>query len=171
MRGEDHKGWYLRSKNLHATVRHPGDCRSVRSRSERGCWEQSLKSTTRVLRQRATRQVACCCFLYSSAGSGPERWTAEREARRRCNVDGAPRSSSQGPPGTIESGSRSAPRAFTSLVCQMLSNLRGDYDSRFSRGSPSIRRFLRLRLHYIKFEDYLETLSRVYDSYRSSNRA
>lgn len=46
--------------------------------------------------------------------------------------------------------------------------LQGDYDWFFEGFTVYQALLTALRLGYIKFEDYLETLSRVYDSYRSS---
>ena len=46
--------------------------------------------------------------------------------------------------------------------------LQGDYDWFFEGFTIYQALLTGLRLHYIKFEDYLETLGRVYDSYRSS---
>ena len=46
--------------------------------------------------------------------------------------------------------------------------LQGDYDWFFEGFTVYQALLTALRLRYIKFQDYLETLSRVYDSYRSS---
>jgi predicted metalloprotease with PDZ domain len=48
-------------------------------------------------------------------------------------------------------------------------DLKGDYDWFFEGFTVYQALLTGLRLHYIDFEDYLETLGRVYDSYRASS--
>jgi predicted metalloprotease with PDZ domain len=95
---------------------------------------------------------------------GPERWSADSRGRDVVLVMG-------------KDGSRSAllsrlrvvlaHELFHLWVPNALA-LEGDYDWFFEGFTLYQAMLTALRLHYISFNDYLDTIARVYDSYRSS---
>jgi hypothetical protein len=95
---------------------------------------------------------------------GPERWSADSRGRDVVLVMG-------------KEGSRSAllsrlrvvlaHELFHLWVPNALA-LEGDYDWFFEGFTLYQAMLTALRLHYISFNDYLDTIARVYDSYRSS---
>jgi hypothetical protein len=99
-----------------------------------------------------------------SGSAGPDRWSADTRGRSVVLVMG-------------KEGSRSAllsrlrvvlaHELFHLWVPNALA-LEGDYDWFFEGFTLYQAMLTALRLHYISFNDYLDTIARVYDSYRSS---
>ena len=122
-----------------------------------------VEEYTRVLRQPPPDDVALILVPFRGA-AGPERWTAETRGQ---NV-------------VMLMGGRAKSRALLARLKVVLAHelfhlwipnaltLQGDYDWYFEGFTLYQALLTSLRLKYITFEDYLETLSRVYGSYRSS---
>jgi Peptidase family M1 domain len=122
-----------------------------------------VEEYTRVLRQPPPDDVALLLVPFSDA-VGPERWTAETRGK---NV-------------VLLMGRRAKSGALLARLKVVLAHelfhlwipnsltLQGDYDWFFEGFTLYQALLTSLRLNYITFEDYLETLSRVYSSYRSS---
>jgi hypothetical protein len=99
-----------------------------------------------------------------SGSAGPDQWSADTRGRNLVLVMG-------------KEGSRSAllsrlrvvlaHELFHLWVPNALA-LEGDYDWFFEGFTLYQAMLTGLRLHYISFNDYLDTIARVYDSYRSS---
>lgn len=117
----------------------------------------------RVFRHPPPANVALQLVPFSGA-MGPERWSAETRGENVILLMG-----NQGKSGALLS------RLKVVLTHELLHlwvpnslALQGDYDWFFEGFTLYQALLTGLRLHYIKFDEYLETLSRVYDSYRSS---
>ena len=116
-----------------------------------------------VTQQRALGPVALLLIPFGQP-LGPERWSAETIERSVVLMMG-------------RQATRNALLArlrvvlnhelFHLWIPNSLS-LKGEYDWFFEGFTLYQALLTGLRLHHIKFEDYLETLGRVYDSYRSS---
>ena len=116
-----------------------------------------------MLRHPPPGKVALLLLPFSTA-AGPERWSAETRGRDVVMLTGK--------------GAKTAAllaRLKVVLAHEIFHlwipntlNLKGDYDWFFEGFTLYQALLTSLRLHYITFEDYLETLSRVYASYRSS---
>lgn len=122
-----------------------------------------VEEYSRILRQPPPENVALLLLPFSDA-MGPERWTAETRGQ---NV-------------VLLMGRRAKRAALIARLKVVLAHelfhlwipntltLQGDYDWFFEGFTLYQALLTSLRLEYITFEDYLETLSRVYGSYRSS---
>ena len=95
---------------------------------------------------------------------GPDRWSADTRGRSVVLVMGK-----EGSRGALLSRLRVvlAHELFHLWVPNALA-LEGDYDWFFEGFTLYQAMLTALRLHYISFNDYLDTIARVYDSYRSS---
>ena len=122
-----------------------------------------VEEYTRVLRQPPPDNVALL-FVPFIDGVGPDRWTAE----------------TRGQSVVLLIGSRAKRGALLARLKVVLTHelfhlwipnsltLQGDYDWFFEGFTLYQALLTSLHLKHITFEDYLETLSRVYGSYRSS---
>lgn len=123
---------------------------------------QIVKEYTRVLGHSPPEGVAL--LLVPLDAVGPERWAAETRGQ---NV-------------VLLMGRQATSRALLARLKVVLAHelfhlwipnslaLEGDYDWFFEGFTVYQALLTGLRLHYITFDDFLETLSRVYGSYRSS---
>lgn len=122
-----------------------------------------VEEYTRVLSHPPLGNVALLLAPFNDS-VGPERWTAE----------------TRGQTVTLLMGSHAKSGALLARLKVVLAHelfhlwipnslaLQGDYDWFFEGFTLYQALLTGLRLRYITFEDYLETLSRVYGSYRSS---
>ena len=122
-----------------------------------------VEEYTRVLRHPPPEKVALLLVPFSDA-VGPERWTAETRGQNVVLLMG-----SQAKSGALLARLKVvlAHELFHLWIPNSLA-LQGDYDWFFEGFTLYQALLTGLRLNYITFEDYLETLSRVYGSYRSS---
>ncbi len=122
-----------------------------------------VEEYTRVLRHPPPGKVAVLLVPFDGV-VGPQRWSAETRGRDVILLMGQ-----QAKPGALLPRLRVvlAHELFHLWVPNSLS-LQGDYDWFFEGFTLYQALLTGLRLHYITFEDYLQTLSRVYVSYRSS---
>jgi hypothetical protein len=122
-----------------------------------------VKEYTRVLGHPPPEKVALLFVPFSDA-VGPERWTAETRGQNVVLLMGR-----QAKSGLLLARLKVvlAHELFHLWIPNSLA-LQGDYDWFFEGFTLYQALLTGLRLHYITFEDYLETLSRVYGSYRSS---
>ena len=122
-----------------------------------------LNEYTRVFRRRLLETPTLFLFPFLE-GAGPDRWTAE----------------TRGSTVTLLMGDEAKRRPALGWLRVVLAHemlhlwvpnavaLKGDYDWFFEGFTIYQALLTGLRLRYIRFEDYLETLGRVYDSYHSS---
>ena len=124
--------------------------------------EKIVAEYTRVLRHPPPGKVALLLLPFSA--TGPQRWSAETRGRDVVMLMGKGAKSA-----ALQARLKVvlAHEIFHLWIPNTL-NLKGDYDWFFEGFTLYQALLTSLRLHYIKFEDYLETLSRVYTSYRSS---
>lgn len=117
---------------------------------------------TRILRSPLTVKVALL-LLPLPGEVGPERWSAETRSDSVVLLMGR-----QGSGGSLLGRLRVVltHELFHLWVPNRLT-FQGDYDWFFEGFTLYQALLTALRLRYITFEDYLETLGRVYDSYRS----
>ena len=122
-----------------------------------------IEEYTRVLRRPLPGKVAVLLVPFDGI-AGPERWSAETRGRDVILLMGQ-----QAKPGALLARLRVvlAHELFHLWVPNSLA-LQGDYDWFFEGFTLYQALLTGLSLHYITFEDYLQTLSRVYVSYRSS---
>ncbi len=122
-----------------------------------------VEEYTRVLGHAPPEKVALLLVPFSGA-VGPERWTAETRGQNVVLLMG-----SQANRGSLLARLKVvlAHELFHLWIPNSLA-LQGDYDWFFEGFTLYQALLTGLRLHYITFEDFLETLSRVYGSYRSS---
>ena len=139
-----------------------------------GDWPVSGKALTEIVRKiieehslavghSPPANVALLLMPFDSA-SGPERWSAETTGENVVLSLGK-----EGSRGAVLSRLRVvlAHELFHLWVPNALP-LEGDYDWFFEGFTLYQAMLTALRLHYISFNDYLDTIARVYDSYRSS---
>ncbi|MFZ0061931.1 MAG: hypothetical protein WAL47_07820 [Pyrinomonadaceae bacterium] len=117
----------------------------------------------RVLRHPPPAKVGLLLLPFSGA-VGPERWSAETRGQNVVLLMGK-----QAKSGAVLARLKVvlAHELFHLWIPNSL-KLKGDYDWFFEGFTLYQALLTGLRLHYITFDEYLETLSRVYDSYRSS---
>lgn len=117
---------------------------------------------SRVLQHPLPADVGVLLLPYREGGA--ERWSAETRGQNVVLLMGS-------------EGSRTSSLARLKVVLTHelfhlwvpnALRLQGNYDWFFEGFTVYQALLASLRLHYIKFADYLETLGRVYDSYRSS---
>ncbi len=122
-----------------------------------------VEEYTRMLGHPLPEKVALLLVPFSN-GVGPERWTAETRGENVVLLMGR-----QAKSGALLARLKVvlAHELFHLWIPNSLA-LEGDYDWFFEGFTLYQALLTGLRLHYITFEDYLETLSRVYGSYRSS---
>ena len=122
-----------------------------------------VEEYTRVLRHPPPGKVAVLLLPFDGV-VGPQRWSAETRGRDVILLMGK-----QAIPGALRSRLRVVlAHELLHLWVPNSLNLQGDYDWFFEGFTLYQALLTGLRLHYITFEDYLQTLSRVYVSYRSS---
>lgn len=122
-----------------------------------------VEEYTRVLGHPPPENVGLLLLPFSD-GVGPERWTAETRGQNVVLLMGRP-----GKSGALLARLKVvlAHELFHLWIPNSL-KLQGDYDWFFEGFTLYQALLTGLRLRYINFEDFLETLSRVYGSYRSS---
>lgn len=122
-----------------------------------------VEEYTRVLRYPAPAKVAVLLVPFSGA-FGTERWSAETRGENVVLLIGQ-----QAKSGALLGRLKVvlAHELFHLWIPNAL-NLSGDFDWFFEGFTLYQALLTGLRLHYITFDEYLETLSRVYNSYRSS---
>lgn len=122
-----------------------------------------LEEYTRTLRHQLPGKVALLLVPFSRA-VGPERWSAETRGQNVVLLMGR-----QASTGSLLTRLKVVltHELFHLWVPNALM-LEGDYDWFFEGFTLYQALLTALRLRYIRFDDYLETLGRVYDSYRSS---
>lgn len=125
--------------------------------------EQILKEYTKVLGHPPPESAALLLVPFSDA-VGPERWTAETRGQNVVLLMGRDAKS-----GVLLARLKVvlAHELFHLWIPNSLA-LQGDYDWFFEGFTLYQALLTGLHLRYITFEDFLDTLSRVYGSYRSS---
>ncbi len=117
----------------------------------------------RITRRPVPGKVSLLLIPFSGS-IGPDRWSADTRGRSVVLAMGK-----EGSRGALLSRLRVvlAHELFHLWVPNALA-LEGDYDWFFEGFTLYQAMLTALRLHYISFNDYLDTIARVYDSYRSS---
>ena len=124
---------------------------------------KTVDEYARVLRHPPPAKVALLLLPFSGA-VGPDRWSAETRGQNAVLLMGQ-----EAKGGALLARLKVvlAHELFHLWIPNSL-QLKGDYDWFFEGFTLYQALLTGLRLHYITFDEYLETLSRVYHSYRSS---